>query len=72
MYGHSSRLGLVSQAPQTPAKTKTKFVPAKDIMTEAEKKQQAMDNLFAKAKLDESSDEDVVPKGGLDPPDDDW
>ena len=63
----------VSQAPQTTSKAKTKFVPAKDVLSEAEKKQREMDALFAKAKMDESSDEDDEPKRtGLDPPDDDW
>ncbi|ORX39705.1 putative actin cross-linking [Kockovaella imperatae] len=63
----------LSVAPQTPAKNKPKFVPAKDIMTEEEKKKQEMDKLFARAKLDDSSDEeDGPPKSGLDPPDDDW
>ena len=41
-------------------------------MTEEEKKKQEMDKLFARAQLDASSDEEVVPKSGLDPPDDDW
>lgn len=40
-------------------------------MSAAEKKKRDMDEMFAKAKLDESSDEDVV-RSGIDPPDDDW
>jgi hypothetical protein len=48
-------------------------VPAANVMSEQEKKKQEMDNLFRKAKMDESSDEDDEPKRtGLDPPDDDW
>lgn len=41
-------------------------------MSEQEKKQKEMDALFAKAKMDESSDEEEPVKKGLDPPDDDW
>lgn len=63
----------VSQAPKTNTEAKKKFVPAANVMSEQEKKQQEMDNLFRKAKMDESSDEDDEPKrSGLDPPDDDW
>lgn len=63
----------MSQAPQTQSTAKAKFVPAKDILSEEEKKRREMDALFAKAKMDESSDEDDEPKRtGLAPPDDDW
>jgi hypothetical protein len=61
----------VSQAPKTTSAAKAKFVPAKDVMSEEEKKKREMDALFAKAKADESSD-DEPQRGGLDPPDDDW
>lgn len=63
----------VSEAPQTTSAAKAKFVPAKDVLSEAEKKKREMDRLFQKAKMDESSDEDDEPKrSGLPPPDDDW
>jgi hypothetical protein len=63
----------VSEAPQTTSKAKAKFVPARDILSEAEKKKREMDALFAKAKMGDSSDEDdEPPRSGLAPPDDDW
>lgn len=62
----------VSQAPKTSTAAKKKFVPAANVMSEQEKKQKEMDDLFKKAKLDESSDEDEPKRTGLDPPDDDW
>ena len=40
-------------------------------MSEEEKKKQAMDRLFQKAKADESSDDEPAQRG-LAPPDDDW
>lgn len=61
----------VSQAPKTTSAAKAKFVPAKDVMSEEEMKKKEMDALFAKAKADESSD-DEPQRGGLDPPDDHW
>jgi hypothetical protein len=61
----------VSQAPKTSTPSKAKFVPAASVMSEAEKKKQEMDALFAKAKADESSDDEPVQRG-LAPPDDDW
>jgi hypothetical protein len=66
-------LTAVSQAPQTNTRAKAKFVPARDVLSEAEKKKREMDALFQKAKMDESSDEEDEPKrSGLAPPDDDW
>ena len=63
----------MSEAPKVITASKAKFVPAKDVMTEQQKKQQEMDALFAKAKMGDSSDEDDEPKrSGIDPPDDDW
>ena len=63
----------VSEAPKAHTANKAKFVPAKDVMTEQQKKQKEMDELFAKAKMGDSSDEDDEPKrSGIDPPDDDW
>ncbi|WVQ77976.1 hypothetical protein IAT38_000057 [Cryptococcus sp. DSM 104549] len=62
----------LSQAPKVETAAKKKFVPAGDIMSEEQKKKQEMDALFAKAKADESSDEDEPVRKGLDPPDDDW
>ncbi|KAK8869948.1 hypothetical protein IAR55_000517 [Kwoniella newhampshirensis] len=62
----------LSQAPQTSTSAKKKFVPASDVMSEEAKKKKEMDALFAKAKMDESSDEEEEVKHGLDPPDDDW
>ena len=70
---NAHELMAVSQAPQTNSKAKAKFVPARDVLSEAEKKKREMDALFQKAKMDESSEEDDEPKrSGLDPPDDDW
>lgn len=63
---------IVSQAPKTTSASTRKFIPASDILSEEEKKRREMDQLFAKAKLDESSDEEDAVKKGLDPPDDDW
>ncbi|OCF44702.1 actin cross-linking [Kwoniella heveanensis CBS 569] len=62
----------LSQAPKTDSAAKKKFVPAANVMSEEEKKRKEMDELFAKAKLDESSDEEEQEKRGIDPPDDDW
>ncbi|ORY22755.1 putative actin cross-linking [Naematelia encephala] len=62
---------LLSEAPQINTPAKKKFVPAANIMSEEEKKKQEMDEMFARAKLEESSDEDEV-RTGIDPPDDDW
>jgi hypothetical protein len=65
----------VSQAPKTNTAAKAKFVPAKDVLSEAERKKREMDKLFEKAKMDESSDEGEAwgpTTGGLKPPDDDW
>ncbi|WWD15778.1 hypothetical protein CI109_100201 [Kwoniella shandongensis] len=62
----------LSQAPQTTSAAKKKFVPASDVLSEEAKKKKEMDELFAKAKMDESSDEEEETKHGLDPPDDDW
>ena len=61
----------LSEAPQTSTPAKKKFVPASDVMSEEETKRQEMDRLFMKAKLEESDEEQVAPKG-LAPPDDDW
>jgi len=61
--------GTVSQAPTTTSVAKAKFAPAAGIMSEEEKKRREMDRLFQKAKMDESSDEEVEKKG-IDPPDD--
>ena len=61
----------VSQAPQTSTQSTRKFIPAKDVLSEQEKKRREMDALFRKAKMDESSD-DEPPRSGIDPPDDDW
>ena len=41
-------------------------------MSEQEKKKQEMDRVFAKAKMDESSDEEVQNNDKLAAPDDDW
>jgi hypothetical protein len=63
----------LSQAPQTSTQSTRKFIPAKDILSEEEKKRREMDALFQKAKMAESSDEDdEPPRSGIDPPDDDW
>lgn len=63
----------MSQAPKTNTSAKAKFVPARDVVSEAEKKKREMDALFEKAQMDQSSDEDDAPRrSGLDPPDDDW
>lgn len=63
----------MSEAPKTDTAAKKKFVPAVDVKAEQAKKQKEMDDLFKKAKMDESSDEDDEPKRtGLAPPDDDW
>ncbi|WRT66968.1 uncharacterized protein IL334_003933 [Kwoniella shivajii] len=61
----------LSQAPKIDSAAKKKFVPAANVMSEEEKKKQEMDALFAKAKMDESSDEEIEQKG-LAAPDDDW
>ena len=63
-------MAVVSQAPKTTS-AQTKFVPATEVMSEEEKKRREMDQLFAKAKVDESSEEEMQTRG-LDPPDDDW
>ncbi|KAK4689936.1 coronin-7, partial [Tremellales sp. Uapishka_1] len=62
----------LSQAPQTTSSAKAKFVPAKDVMSEEEKKKQEMDALFQKAKLGDSDSEEEEEKHGIDAPDDDW
>jgi hypothetical protein len=41
-------------------------------MSEQERKRQEMNDLFKRAKMDESSDEDEPKTTGLPPPDDDW
>lgn len=61
----------VSEAPQTNTPIKKKFVPAADIMSEEERKQQEMNKLFARAKADVDSSEEDEPKGKP-APDDDW
>ena len=40
----------MSEAPHTNTPVKKKFVPAADIMSEEERKQQEMNKLFARAK----------------------
>lgn len=62
----------VSLAPKADTTARKKFVPAKNIMSEEEKKKKEMDALFAKAKMDESSSDEEEIRAGLDPPDDDW
>ncbi|WWC69610.1 uncharacterized protein I206_103553 [Kwoniella pini CBS 10737] len=62
----------LSQAPKMNSSRTKKFVPAANVMSEEEKKRQEMDALFAKAKMDESSDEEEIAQKGLPPPDDDW
>ncbi|WWC85325.1 uncharacterized protein L201_000187 [Kwoniella dendrophila CBS 6074] len=62
----------LSQAPKNDSAATKKFVPAANVMSEEEKKRKEMDDLFKKAKMDESSDEEDVPIKGLAPPDDDW
>jgi hypothetical protein len=41
-------------------------------MSEEERKRKEMNDLFQRAKMDESSDEDEPKRSGLPPPDDDW
>ncbi|KLT40440.1 DUF1900-domain-containing protein [Cutaneotrichosporon oleaginosum] len=64
---------LLSTAPAQQAAQK-KFVPAAAVMSEEQRKQKAMDDLFARAKGDSDSDSDDEPqrRGGIPPPDDDW
>ena len=61
----------MSQAPQTSTPATKKFAPAADVMSEELKKKKEMDALFARAKADESSDDELATTG-LDPPDDEW
>ncbi|GMK55984.1 hypothetical protein CspeluHIS016_0210400 [Cutaneotrichosporon spelunceum] len=63
---------LLSEAPAQTAVRK-RFVPAAAVMSEAQRKQKAMDDLFAKAKGSGSdSDDEPQRRGGIPPPDDDW
>jgi hypothetical protein len=62
----------VSQAPKTDTTAKKKFVPAANVMSEEERKRKEMTDLFQRAKMDESSEEDEPKQSGLAPPDDDW
>jgi hypothetical protein len=62
----------VSQAPKTDTTAKKKFVPAANVMSEEERKRKEMNDLFQRAKMDESSEEDEPKQSGLAPPDDDW
>lgn len=62
----------MSQAPKVDTAAKKKFVPAANVMSEEERKRQEMNDLFQRAKMDESSDEDEPKTSGLAPPDDDW
>lgn len=61
----------MSEAPKETT-TRTRFVPAANVMSEEEKKKQEMDRLFAKAQADADSSDDEPPRSGLPPPDDDW
>ncbi|RYF08076.1 MAG: hypothetical protein EOO77_25375 [Oxalobacteraceae bacterium] len=62
----------MSQAPKTDTAAKKKFVPAANVMSEEERKRKEMNDLFQRAKMDESSEEDEPKQSGLAPPDDDW
>lgn len=61
----------LSEAPAATTTVRHKFVPAANVMSEAQKKQKAMDDLFAKAKGDDSDSDDEPVRGGIPAPDDD-